>query len=110
MIIFFKIENGIDSKIKKFHDFRQNISMNLHPIRFLIFMKHRNISIKNAIHRFIMYCISFEARRESNPDQKFRKLLFYPLNYRALMKGKSNVFLSISQTFDGYPIVVFSML
>ena len=23
------------------------------------------------------------ARRESNPNQKFRKLPFYPLNYRA---------------------------
>ncbi len=38
-------------------------------------------------------------RRESNPDQQFRKLLFYPLNYRDNSTGKGNDFAANKRTF-----------
>ena len=42
-------------------------------------------------------------RRESNPNQKFRKLLFYPLNYKGKLIAKILLFRNI-------PIILFKKL
>ena len=41
----------------------------------------------------------FVPRRESNPNQKFRKLLFYPLNYKGKLIAKILLFSEYPNNF-----------